>query len=309
MNAPELSILIVAHNSSAVLPACLASVAAETTLAHEIIIVDNASVDGTASLVRTCFPQVTLIENRVNAGFAAATNAASRLAQGRYLLLLNPDTVMHREALDRLVHFMDAQPEIGIVAPRVVDEAGKMAANTQRFHTPGTLFWRTLCSGPLAALARRKWAQLDAQDQRGYAVFGCALLIRSDLYRALGGLDERFFLYEEDIDLCYRATQAGWGVTQVAEVFVTHYGGKSSNLPDDQPAQARLAAAQQRLRSRSLYATKHFTPAASLMLHLSYALIGVGLWSLGSAHRDRTVRRRRCAMGAEYVRVGLGGLR
>lgn len=309
MNDPELSILIVAYNSSAVLPACLASVAAETTRPHEIILVDNASVDGSVRLVRSQFPHVTLLENRVNVGFATATNAASRQAQGRYLLLLNPDTVIHNSAIDRLVHFMDAQPEIGIVAPGVIDEAGNVAANTQRFHTPATLLWRPLRSGPLAALARRRWAQLEAQEQRGYAVYGCALLIRSDLYRTLGGLDERFFLYEEDIDLCYRATQAGWVVTQMADVSITHYGGRSSLFPSDPPEQARLTAAQQRLRSRSYYATKHFASSASLLLHLSYAVMGAGLWLFGSTHRDPAVRHRRCTLGAEYVRVGLRGLR
>jgi glycosyltransferase involved in cell wall biosynthesis len=110
MNAPELSILIVAYNSSIVLPACLDSVAAETNLAHEIIIVDNASSDGTPRLICTHFPQVTLIENQENVGFAAATNTACRLAQGLYLLLLNPDTLVNDRAIDHLVHFMDVRP-------------------------------------------------------------------------------------------------------------------------------------------------------------------------------------------------------
>lgn len=309
MHSPAISILIVAFNSSAVLSACLASVAAETRLAHEVIIVDNASTDDSVSLVCTRFPQVTLIQNRVNVGFAAATNAASRLAQGRYFLLLNPDTIIHNEALDRLVRFMDTHPEMGIVAPTVVDRAGNVAANTQHYHTPATLFWRPLCSGPLAALARRRWAQLEAQDQRGYAVYGCALLIRSALFRALGGLDERFFLYEEDIDLCYRAKQAGWGVTQMTDVAITHYGGSSSDFLGEMPEQARLTKAQQRLRSRSYYATKHFTRTASLLVHLNYAMVGAGLWLYGIASREPAVRHRRRTMGAEYVRVGLGGLR
>jgi len=308
MYPPVLSILMVAYNSSAVLPACLVSVNAGTTLVHEIILVDNASSDGTLAVVKT-FAGIRLIANKENIGFAAAANQASRLAKGRYLLLLNPDTVVHDRAIDRLVHFMEAHPSIGIVAPQVVDATGRVVANTQRFHTPGTLFWRALCGGPLAPLARRRWAQLDAQDQRGYAVFGCALLIRSELYRALDGLDERFFLYEEDIDLCYRATLMGWEVRQATDVVITHHGGASSILPGEFPAQARIRIGLQKLRSRSIYAQKHFARRAALFLHLGYAAIGVGMISMSFLHTNRAVRRRRYAIGAESLRVGLSGLR
>ena len=307
---PTVSMLIITYNSSAVLSACLDSIAATTSCAHELIIVDNASTDGTPELVRTQYPGVILIDNHQNTGFAVATNQAARQAQGRYLLLLNPDTVVQSGVVDRLVAFMDSYSQVGIAAPRVANAQGQAASNTQEFHTAGTLFWRTLRSSPLEQLARHMLARHTGAEKSGVvAVYGCALQIRADLFHSVGGLDERFFLYEEDIDLCYRVHRLGYDIRQAPDITIVHYGGQSSSHTDTSQAQQQVVTFAHRLRSRSLYACKHFSRRAVLGLHIGYVLIGLGLRLFSLLHNDRIVRSRRRVIGGHYLHVGVRGLR
>lgn len=277
MNAPEVSILIVAYNSSSLLSACLASVAAATTLAHEIIIVDNASMDGTANLVRTCFPQVALIENRVNVGFAVASNQASRLAQGRYLLLLNPDTVVHTGSIDRLVQFMDAYPAVGICAPRVLTTDGRIRPNCFAFETPWSFFWFGVGVGPLLQVRRwllrtPRWNVAATTPQLVEAVTGAAMLVRRELFERLGGLDERFFMYCEDGDLCYRAWQQRRQIMLVPDAVVIHIRGAST--PPDTPLLNGMIGAHL-LHSRYRYTQKYWGRGAVVWLRLANAAAGV----------------------------------
>jgi GT2 family glycosyltransferase len=307
--SPTVSILIVTYNSCAVLSECLDSIAAETRLPYEIIIVDNNSQDDTVALVRTYYPQVVLIENKQNVGFATAVNQVSRASVGTYLLLLNPDTRVQMNAIDRLVAFMEQHTKVGIVAPYTVDEQGKPAPNSQAYHTVGSLFWRTQLGGPLKPLAQRILAGKKAEEKSVEAVYGCALLIRSELYHALGGLDERFFLYEEDIDLCHRVLACDLAVVRVANVTIVHYGGQGSTLPDSTPEQKAIADITHRLRSRSLYARKHFSPWEALMLHLGYTFTGVGLLLYSLFASSHPLRNRRRTIGRRYFQTGLGGMR
>ncbi len=305
MHLPEVSILIVAHNSKAVLPGCLLSLAAATQIKHEVIVVDNASSDGTALMIRTDFPQVTLVENRYNVGFAVAVNQANRLAQGRYLLLLNPDTITLSGMIDHLIDFMDVNAAVGIVAPSAVDERGKPASNTQEFHTANSLFWRSQKGGPLYWLVRHFHTDVN---ETAFAVYGCALLIRADLYDSLGGLDERFFLYEEDIDLCYRVHCLGFAIVKLPEIVVVHYGGRSSDYSDISPEQQHLSTFVQRLQSRSVYARKHFTPWAARWLHAGYAITGLGFLLFSFLNPNRQIRTRRRTIGQNYLKIGIRGL-
>jgi N-acetylglucosaminyl-diphospho-decaprenol L-rhamnosyltransferase len=299
MNAPELSILIVAYNSSAVLPACLASVEVETTLAHEIIIVDNASVDGTASLVRTRFPQVALIENRVNVGFAVASNQASRLARGRYLLLLNPDTVVHTGSIDRLVRFMDANPTVGICAPRVLTTDGRIRPNCFAFETPWSFFWFGVGVGPLLRvrswlLHATRWNVAAAIPQLVEAVTGAAMLVRRDLFERLGGLDDRFFMYCEDGDLCYRACQQGRQTMLVPDAVVTHIRGAST--PPDTPLLNGMVGAYL-LHSRYRYTQKYWGRGAVVLLRLANAAAGVLFLLVSRLLTDQTNRIKLARVG------------
>ncbi len=309
MSPPLVSILMVTYNSSAVLPACLDSLGSATAAAYEVIVVDNASSDDTVSLLRA-MPEITLIENQQNSGYAAATNQAGRIAQGDYLLLLNPDTVLQPDSIDRLIAYLKDHPRVGIAAPFTLNAEGKIAVNSQEYHTPTSLICRAFFMGPFRNLAHRIFEQeVLKQDKDVYAVFGCALLIRADLFHKIGGLDERFFLFEEDIDLCYRVHSSGLGVVMVSGVIITHFGGQSSQSINDRGIQTDLFAFTCRLRSRSLYARKHFSRKAVFLLHICYSLVGIGGMLLGIFSRDHENRSRRNAVSRIYIQTGWEGLR
>jgi GT2 family glycosyltransferase len=234
--ALDLSILIVTHNSAAWLASCLASIHAATRCATEVIVVDNASADATLPAARSQCPSAVVVQNQENVGFATATNQASRVARGRHLLLLNPDSVILDDALDVLVAFMDAHPDVGICAPRNLDGAGALKRNCGRISTPIGYIYGALAApfqpGLQQLLRRVRPARGD--DLAGDApvdvqvVHGNSLCIRRELYQALNGLDERFFMYIEDVDICLRVKRQGWRVVYLPAARVIHYGGHSS---------------------------------------------------------------------------------
>ena len=236
----DVSFVIVNYNTCAHLDACLTSIQAATTCSHEVIVVDNGSTDGSTALVQERHPAVRLLANRHNVGFAAANNQGARVAAGRYLLLLNPDTRVEGDAPARLAAFMDAHPEIGICAPRNYNGAdhvlfgarGEVQINY--FHFPQYQglagIWRALGRRlGLPVAAKREPPPFVQHD--GYLLAdwlrGCSLFVRADLYRRLGGMDEGFFLYMEDTELCRRIVRTGLQCAVVTDAVVVHYGGAS----------------------------------------------------------------------------------
>jgi len=229
----DVSIVIVSYNTCRILDECIASIKKETTVDHEVIVVDNASVDGSCQMLREKYPEVKLIENPDNAGFAKANNQGFAIAVGKYFFMLNSDTVVLNGAIDKLVEFMEQNVDVGICGPRNVGRDGKMQYNCDHF--PG--FWNTFCfytglSGifPKSRLFNRCWMRYwDYGEVRDVErMVGCSLLIRSDLYKELNGLDEKFFMYFEETDLCYRAHKNGVRITYVPNASIIHYGGESS---------------------------------------------------------------------------------
>jgi hypothetical protein len=284
---PILSILIVTYNSSAVIGACLASIAAGTQVAHEIILVDNGSQDDTLGVVRRDYPAVRVTANGQNRGFAVAVNQASHLAQGRLLLLLNPDTVVHPGALDTLVMTLDAQPKAGLCAPRTLNVDGSLRSNCFPFPSFWTIFLHNVLIGPVSRVRRflqRPVVELAANRiQQAQSLSGAALLVRADLYRTLTGLDERFFMYYEDEDLCYRAQQAGYTNLFVPTAVVTHAGGHST--PRALAHYGRKVDAYF-LASQYRYLQKHATIWARIGIRLVYLLTGIVFGCLGCLSRD-----------------------
>ncbi len=232
---PEVSVIVVAWNCREYLPGCLAAVAA----AGEVIVVDNDSSDGTAAYLARDWPAVRLIRPGRNLGFAAANNLGIREALGRYLLLLNPDTVCDARTVSGLVDFLRAHPQAGIAGPAVVNPDGSLQrACRRRIPSPLDAFW-TLTGvarwsrwrgGPLAArFARYNAADLpvDAPAQVD-AVSGACLMARRQVAEAIGGLDESFFLFGEELDWCWRAKHAGWQVWYAPVGRVLHFKGGST---------------------------------------------------------------------------------
>lgn len=237
-----LSIIIVNWNTRDLLAQCLESVdsgrwivgsalsTACCPLPTEVIVVDNASADGSPKMVRERFPWVTLIGNGENVGFARANNQGIGAAEGRYLLLLNSDTVVHPGALETLLAFMNAHPQAGACGPRLLNGDGSLQHGCHPMLTPGREFWRLLFLErfwPRATYPLEQWP--TDRPRRVEAIKGAALLLRRAALDRMGLLDESYFMYTEEVDLCQRLGLAGWELWYAPQAVVTHYGGASSS--------------------------------------------------------------------------------
>ena len=228
-----LSIVIVSWNTRDVLSGCLASVEASLRLAPsltaETLVVDNASKDGSAQMVRERFPWVHLIENSENAGFARANNQAIERCQGRYVLLLNSDTRVLGNALETLVTFMDEHPRAGAAGAKLLNADGTLQPSCHPMLTPEHEFWRLTFLDNLvhwATYGSEFWK--SSQPRQVEVIKGACLMLRREALAGIGLLDESYFMYTEEVDLCFRLTQAGWQLWWVPAAQVIHYGEASS---------------------------------------------------------------------------------
>jgi GT2 family glycosyltransferase len=227
----DLSTIIVNWNTRDLLASCLESVVVtmHDNLDSEIIVVDNASTDGSAAMVRERFPQVHLIENSENVGFARANNQAIRQSRGRYVLLLNSDTEVSQRALKTMTAFMEEHPRSGGCGPRLLNGDGTLQVSCHPMLTPEREFWRLIFLDrlwPRATYRQEKW---NSQTPRQVEVIkGACFLLRRTALEQTGPLDELYFMYTEEVDLCCRLAQAGWELWWVPQAMVTHYGEASS---------------------------------------------------------------------------------
>jgi N-acetylglucosaminyl-diphospho-decaprenol L-rhamnosyltransferase len=227
----RLAIVIVSFNARDDLAATLASLHdAPPRVPHRIVVVDNASTDGAADLVRARFPDVTVIAAGGNLGFARANNIGIRATGGEHVLLLNPDTVVPAGAVDALVARLDADSTIAAVGPRLVDAAGRAELSFGSLYSPWTEAGRKLT---LALDARgvglvRGWIDRATRTPREPQwLTGACLLVRRAAGDAVGWFDERYFMYAEDVDLCAALRAAGGRVVFVPDVEVVHLRGRS----------------------------------------------------------------------------------
>lgn len=233
--APELSILMVNWNTRDMTLACLRSVFAETRdTSFELILVDNGSADGSADAIAAEFPQVKLLRENINHGFAKANNIAAQVARGRYLLLLNTDTVVLDGAIDKLVAFARANPGARLWGGRTLWEDGTLnPTSVWKRITPWSAF--SFAFGLRGALSRFEFFNPEGMGhwQRDTVrevdiVAGCFLLMERSFWNELGGFDARFFMYGEEADLCARARAAGAKPLMTPAATIIHYGGKSA---------------------------------------------------------------------------------
>lgn len=269
---PDVSVCIVSWNVADDLRACLQSLRAQhTPPSHEVIVADNASSDETVAMIREDFPDVTLIVNDRNLGFARATNQTLRQARGRYLLMLNPDTVLEPDALATLVSVADDHPEAGIIAPRLVYPDGSLQYSCRRFPTITAAVFRNTFLGRLFPNARAAeyyvMADFDHEtEQEVDWASGACLLIRHEAYEQVGELDPGFVWGSEDVDYCLRMHQAGRAVVFTPATEVVHAVGRSTD-------QAVVPTIIRTHRGMYRLYSKHFAPNL-----LARALVGVGVW-------------------------------
>lgn len=231
---PDLSICIVAFNVRADLEECLRSIRrARPEIDCELLVVDNRSRDGTGEMVESGFPEATLIPNDRNRGFAAASNQAIRAARGRYLLLLNPDTLVPAGALEEMVDFLDRRPAAGGGGPRLLNPDGSLQPSVRAFPTIPSALGQFTILGDLGLFrrARNRYLQTGFDYGRPAVVdqpMGAALFLRRAALEEVGLLDEGFFLYFEEVDLCRRLTRAGRPLWFNPAAEIVHRGGAST---------------------------------------------------------------------------------
>jgi N-acetylglucosaminyl-diphospho-decaprenol L-rhamnosyltransferase len=306
----DLSVVIVSWNVRDLLRACLRSVSRSwgtDPVGLEVLVVDNASTDGSAAMVRAEFPATVLIENSVNTGFTVGNNQAIACARGRYVLLLNPDTEVLSDALRAMVACLDSHLDIGALGPRLLNADRTVQSSRRRFPTFRTaLVESTVLQQwwPDNAILRRFYVQdrSDAEFQDVDWVVGASMLARHEAIEEIGGLDESFFMYSEEMDWCYRLKQAGWRVAYMPQAQVVHYGGESS----------RQVAAAQHIhfqRSKIRYFRKHWGSGYAallrgfLFLNYGYQLVVEGLkWLVG---HKRALRAERLRAYSQVLRSGL----
>lgn len=234
LTAVRLSVIIVNWNVRDLLDRCLASVYAADLEpgSFEVIVVDSASQDNSVAMIREKYPEVRLLAQSENVGFTRGNNIGLAQARGDFLLLLNPDTEVRPNALGLMLDFLIENPAVGIVGPHTLNSDGSHQSTRRRFPT---LLTGVFESSWLAAAApprvERDYRMLDTDDGEIIMVDwaqGSALMLRRDLYRDIGGLDEGYVMYYEELDYCRRAKTAGWQVAYHGGAVITHHGGKSS---------------------------------------------------------------------------------
>jgi N-acetylglucosaminyl-diphospho-decaprenol L-rhamnosyltransferase len=196
----------------------------------EVILVDNDSKDGTVVAVQSAYPAVRIIENHDNVGFGKANNQAFEACIGEYVLLVNTDAFVHSGCIQGLTKFLDLQPDVAVVAPRVLNQDGSLQVSVHPFPTPLRCWIENLWLNPLvknvfALRDWRSWAHDETQEVPW--VIGACMLVRKSIIDSVGGFDERFFMYSEETDWQYRIRKAGWKIWFVHDSEVTHLGGAS----------------------------------------------------------------------------------
>lgn len=234
----DVSIIIVSYNTADLTVACLESVFASQRVSYEVFVVDNASQDGSAGIIRDKFPQVGLFANETNRGFGAANNQALQECGGRYVIFLNPDTTVEPDSFFKMAAYMDAHSKVGLAGPRVLNPDGtRQDSMSARY--PGNRYGA---------------ADLGHLPGDIACVLGACQIASASLLHEIGGFDEDFFLYGEDQDICLRIRKRGFEIGFIDDAAIMHHGGQSerSTLPAE--------VVRKKIRAELLFYRKHYRP-------------------------------------------------
>lgn len=230
----DLSIIVVNYNSLCFMIACLASIAeCLKPGGHETILIDNGSINGCSQLIKEKFPGLSFIENAKNLGFARAVNQGFAIAKGKYLLILNPDIKLLPGSVEKAIHFLDKNPEVGLLLPKLVNPDGSLQFSCRTFYDFPTLLFRRTPLGKIfpnhPVIRRHLMMDWDHNEVRKVDWgLGASMVIRREALKGGKVFDERFFLYFEDVDLCFSLKKEGWKVVYCPNVVMVHHHVRQS---------------------------------------------------------------------------------
>lgn len=286
----DLSVLIVNWNVRDLLATCLDSLFVEQhPFQYEVIVVDNASTDGSIEMLRERFPSIRVIQNQTNPGFAQGNIQAFAQSSGRYVLMLNPDTELGPGALDKLYYFMEENPKVAAVGPDLRNPDGSRQMGCYPFPTLSREAWRLLHLDRFYAYGVYPVQRWDEHSIRQVDVIqGACLLLRRAALEMVGFLDADYYMYTEEVDLCYRLKQAGWQIQWLPAARIVHYGGQSTH-------QATEAMFIRLYESKTLFFRKRygrFSAQAYKLILVMAAIFRIGfsplVWLLKPEQRSET---------------------
>jgi hypothetical protein len=247
----------------------------------EVIVIDNASTDGSVDILRARFPHVNLIQNQTNLGFAAANNQGIRQSTRKYMLLLNPDTEVKPGAIDALFDFMEAHPKAGACGARLLNPDGSLQYSCSPAPTLGREFLRLLHLPGMRSDGYYEMADWDLETPRRVdTLMGACLMVRRATLDQVGLLDEDYFMYSEEVDLCKRIRDGGWEIYWVPQAQVIHYGGQSTQ----QVAEQMFI---ELYKSKLLYFRKHHGRFKAGLYKLLLGLVSLTRVGFGSFEREK----------------------
>ncbi|MWD29585.1 glycosyltransferase [Aquicoccus sp. SCR17] len=295
-----MSVVVVNWNARDVLYDCLMSIMQQTTMPHEVIVVDNNSTDGSPEMVREAFPDVVLVANSENRGFAAANNQGLRLSRGKRLLLLNPDTVILEHAIDRVASWLDAHPDVGCVGCQVMENREQVQRTCFADLGPVNVALVEFGLHRLAPqnrfLGKPEYAGWGRDTQRDVdVVSGMFMMVPRHVFDEVGELDESFFIYSEEADWCRRIRRAGWRCVFTPEAQIIHLDGGSKST-----AQIRSRMYIQMQKSKLIYLRKHYGVRGYVLGRLIFLVSSMlrFLLTTGRNGSEEISARRRLALAA-----------
>lgn len=255
----ELSIIIINYNVKEFLQNLIHSLQkALSKITHEIIVVDNASDDGSVEFIRDKFPQIHLIVNKTNVGFSKANNEALKISKGKFILLINPDTIVSEDTINRMIYFLNQNPDAGLAGCKILNPDGSLQLACRRsFPGPWTSFCKVTGLSTLfpksKLFAKYNLTYLDENSTYEVdAISGSFMMMNREAYEKVGGFDEQFFMYGEDLDLCYRIQKNGYKVYYYPGTQIIHYKGESTK-------RSSLDETKYFYNAMNLFVKKHFS--------------------------------------------------
>ena len=299
----KVSIVIVSWNTKKILAECLNSLKPFFDSSNaieqqsEVIVVDNDSSDGTISLLQQEFEWVTLLDTGENLGFPGGNNRGFAVSQGAYILLLNPDTLVHGDAIEQLIQYLDENPDAGAVGSRLLNTDGSLQESCYPRPTIGRELWRLFHLDrikPIGIYDMDSWSLVDTREVE--VLMGACILARRSIIETVGGMDEDYFMYSEEVDLCYRIQKAGWKIVWLPKAKITHYGGQSTDL-------VKTEMFLRLYESKLLYFSKnHGRTAASIYKLILYiaSVPRLCLYPLSQIQRSHTNRDKMLVLASQY---------